>query len=630
MYNIIEEFKLDEKVEYFVYYYLEFTKLYDKELSNLNVFNLHSLCKNIIEEITKNNVNRNLKFFQTKLREVAKKDYFAKQNFKYKVNEIINNMTSNKEYALLVVNNLMEDIKDGQYGEQIINRIIKLLFSSKTLVDVKEELKYLTKALIIEYIIYGYSLKSIEKIMHDIFSKYNIYENYFMTKFPIPKDITDDQKKKEYIDKLSIKERIEKLSLFFKQEKNKYYYLFNIKGIVGDFLDIKLNNVNIYNWKTKHKFDMEISNEKSPMYEHGKFEENNIHCCILVELVDKNTIFDKIKQELDNALDILYNYHNIECKIEIDYSRYIVFDENKQVSGEGMTKEFDENFKREVRPLDYNYRNDTDKLDEQYKKYSEYILKNDNETSKIIKSSVRYFRKSKETNRLEDKILNYWICIENLFNIAIDLPESIFDKKESDRKFNKIYSILPYIIVKNNLINVYWNAYDYFNRRYNYEKSDLIKELSNESKEKLQFDKKSINLINFINNYELLDGISQLEIDKDKYKYYYNLLNDKNKIEKHIEMDLNKTKETILLLYRFRNMIVHNAQYDITFSNIYEKQFEILVLKLLGVVIDEYYKSKGKNNLENIIINRYINQKQIVIDVKEHGLKEWFNSQLKN
>lgn len=625
--SIIKEFKLDEKLGYFVCYYLEYIKIYDNGSPNINLFDLHSTCKSIIEEITKNDVSRNLRFFQIKLREVAKKDYYAKQNFKYKVNEIINNMTSNKEYAIMVGNNLMEEIKDGKYGKQIINRIIKLLFSSKTLIDVKEELKYLIEALIIEYTIYGYSLKRIEKIIYDIFSKYNFYENYFVTKFPIPKDIVSDNEKKEYIDNLSIKERIEKLKLFFEKQKNKYYYLFNIKGIVGDFLDIKLNNVNIYNWKTKHKFEVEISGEKPPMYKHGKFEENNIHCCILVESVDKNNIFDNIKQELDNVLDILYNYHNIECKIEIDYSRYIVFDENKQVAGEGMTREYDENFKREVRPLDYNYRNDTDKLDEQYNNYSEHILKNENKTSQIIKSSVRYFRKSKETNRLEDKILNYWICIENLFNIVIDFPEYILDKKENDRKFNKIYSILPYIIVKNNIVNDFWNAYDYFNRRYSYEKDSLIKDLNSESKEKLQFDKESINLINFIDNYELLDGISELDIDKDKYKYYFDLLNDKCEIEKYIEIDLNKTKETILLLYRFRNMIVHNAQYDITFSNIYEKQFEILVLKLLSVVINEYYNSKGKDDLKNIIVNRYINQKQTILDIKELGLKTWFNNQ---
>ena len=74
-------------------------------------------------------------------------------------------------------------------------------------------------------------------------------------------------------------------------------------------------------------------------------------------------------------------------------------------------------------------------------------------------------------------------------------------------------------------------------------------------------------------------------------------------------------------------MIVHNAQYDITFSNIYEKQFEILVLKLLSVVINEYYNSKGKDDLKNIIVNRYINQKQTILDIKELGLKTWFNNQ---
>lgn len=626
-YNIVSEFKLDEKVEYFVSYYLYTIELYKKGSSKFNIFNLHSLCKIIIEEISKNNNNRNLNFFQSKLGNISSIDSLIKNNYKYKVNEIINNMTSNKQYALIVANNLISDLDNGKYGKEICCRIEKLLFSKKVLTDIKEELKYLINSLIVEYIIYGYNQEEIENIIYNIFSKYQIYNEFVTTQFPIQKELTDNDKIKDFINNLSIEDRINALKLYFEKEKSKFYYLFNIKGIVGDLLDVHLNNVNIYNWKTNHKFDVEIQKSKPAIYEVGDFKKDDIHCSILIESVSKDSKFEKIKQELDDALDILNIYHNLQCKIEIDYSKYVVFDENKQIIEEGMTHEFDEDFKREVRPLNYNYDDNYDEINQKYNKYSEYILNNANDSSQIIKHSIRYYRKAKETTRLEDKILNYWICIENIFKIQIDLSKSILDNSIDDKKLNNIYSITPYIILKNETIAQYWYLHDYFMNKSIYEENSGNKILTAEEIKKLQFNIGSISLLEFIKNYELLNNKFKLKLDQDIYMKYFEILNDTKVATAYINESIRKSKEIILLLYRYRNMIVHNAQYDITFSEFYIKQFDLLAARLLNAVIDEYYKSKGEKTLENIIVNEYINKKQLTIELKNKKLKEWFYSQ---
>lgn len=622
--KIILKFKLDTKVRYFISYYLYRIELYEKGSSKFDVFNLHSLCKIITEEISKNNIDRNLKFFQNKLRNISKIDFFIKNKYKYKVNEIINNMTSNKQYALIVADNLILALNKGKYGKEICHRIKRLVFSTDKLEDIKEELNYLIDSLIVEYVIYGYNQNEIENIIYNIFSKYHVQDEFVITSFPIPEKLTEKNEIIEFINNLSIENRIDTLNLYFEKEKSKYYYMFNIKGIVGDFLDIHLNNVNIYNWKTKHKFEVEIQNDKPAIYEVGNFMENDIHCSILIESIGKDSIFEKIKQELDDALDILNTYHSIQCKIEIDYSKYIVFDENKEIIGEGMTHEYDENFKREVRPLNYNY---NDELREKYNEYSKYILNKSSDTSQIIKHSIRYYRKAKETNRLEDKILNYWICIENIFKIHINLPNSIFDNSENDKKFNNIYSIAPYIILKNEIIAEYWYVHEYFMNKSIYEKNSGTQILTDEEIKKLQFNIGPISLLEFIKYYELLDNKFELKIDQDIYVKYFEILNNTNIATEFINECIRSSKEIILLLYRYRNMIVHNAQYDITFSEFYIKQFDLLTGRLLNIVIDEYYKSKGERTLENIIVNEYINKKQLTIDLKEKYLKEWLCNQ---
>ena len=63
-------------------------------------------------------------------------------------------------------------------------------------------------------------------------------------------------------------------------------------------------------------------------------------------------------------------------------------------------------------------------------------------------------------------------------------------------------------------------------------------------------------------------------------------------------------------------MIVHNAQYDITFINFYSQQLELIAIRLLNVITSEIYKSEARKDLKNIIINKYLNQKQMINDFK--------------
>lgn len=629
LYNIIKEFSLNEKEAYFVSYYLYRLKLYESGSSEFEMFNLHSLCEIIIEEIINNNINRNLKFFQDKLRNISRIDYMIKNNYEYKVNEIINNITSNKQYALIVAKNLITELDEGKYGKEICYRISKLIFSKKELENIKVELNYLIDALIIEYVIYGYDLKEIEDIIYNIFSKYQIIDSKrVITNFPIPEGTNDNEKIINFINDLSIQKRIDTLKLYFEQKKRKFYYMFNMRGIVGDFLDIHLNNVDIYNWKTKYKFGIEIQKDKPAMYSAGNFEKNDIHCSIMIESVGKDSKFEKVKQELDDALDILSFYHNIQCKIEVDYSKYVIFDENREVIGEGMTNEFNENFKREVKPLNYNYNKSNDEVNEEYNKYSKYILNNFSYSSRIIKQSIRYYKKAKEATRLEDKILDYWICIENIFNaINIDLPNSILDKNEKDSKFNKIYSLIPYITLKNRLILVYWKVYEFFMNSDRYARNFNLKILTDDEMKKLQFNGEEINLIEFIKYYEILDNKFNLEIIQDIYLKYNKMLTDSRITTDYINKSIRKSKDILLILYRYRNMIVHNAQYDITFSKFYIKQFDLIASMILNTIINEYYINEGNKKLEDIIIYQYTNNKQLAIILKSKTLKNWFLNQ---
>ena len=73
-------------------------------------------------------------------------------------------------------------------------------------------------------------------------------------------------------------------------------------------------------------------------------------------------------------------------------------------------------------------------------------------------------------------------------------------------------------------------------------------------------------------------------------------------------------------------MIVHNAQYDSTFINYYAQQLELIAIRLLNVITSEIYKCESKKDLQSIIINKYIDEQQMINNFNSTNLKDWFNT----
>ena len=118
-----------------------------------------------------------------------------------------------------------------------------------------------------------------------------------------------------------------------------------------------------------------------------------------------------------------------------------------------------------------------------------------------------------------------------------------------------------------------------------------------------------------------------LEIIQDIYLKYNKILTNARITTDYINKSIRKSKDILLILYRYRNMIVHNAQYDITFSKFYIKQFDLIASMILNTIINEYYINEENKKLEDIIIYQYTNNKQLAIILKSKTLKNWFLNQ---
>lgn len=601
---------LNEKEKYFIEYFDFKAKEYFKYSNDFCVLNPNVVIDLIIEELSENNNSRNLKFFKEKLGEFFKEDVILQQGYGELIKKILEHIISDKSFTLELCKKINNELKDAQYAKLCYKRLIYLLKSPNTLQDEKKEIQYLTNVLIVEFALHGYSPKKISNMLEEIFDDYKIYrDEIFSTKFPIPDNIEKGTKelKASYMDNLTISDRFKSLSKYLDKKKEKIYYIVTLKGISGKNVNIKINNVHIYNYKMFPQFKFEEENEKEQkILWSEKFKKNEIHCSICIERIDANNSIEFVKKELNNAIDVIHLYHNVECIIEADFSNYFVFNKNKELFGSGGTVEDTDEFKRDIKSLQYDY-SDLKKLNKIYKKYEQNIINSNSNVSKLIKNSARYFRKGKEAKASEDKILNYWICIENLFQIEQQFPKNILSNEENDKKYNIIISVIPYFFVRKNITDLYWKYWNIFynkviNHNYNGEiPEELLK------KSQLGCTGK-INLLGFIDNIDKLKVYFKNQLDIDNLEKINSLLTDKDMAKKFFKNNEKEIKEKLLLIYRLRNMIVHNAHYNITFLDYYAKQIEIISAKTLSI-ISSLYIDTSKNSMYELIMDRYIHNK---------------------
>lgn len=609
--------KLNEKEKYFIEYFDFKSDQYLNASEDFCVLNPNVIIKLIIEELIENNNSRNLKFFKEKLGSFLKDDIILREQYGEITKKIIEYILSDKPFTLELCKNLMNVFKNGKYAKLCYKKLINILSSSSTLKENKDEIKYLTKTLIVELAIYGYSPKKISEIISEIFDDYTIYENdIFSTKFPLPKKIEEEKNsvKAQYMDNLTISERFKILNKYFEKKKEKIYYVLNLKGISGKNVNIKINNVQIYNYKSFPQFGFEEKNysDKSNIPWDGakeEFDKNEVHCSICIERIDANNSIEYVKKELNNAIDVIHIYHNVECIIEADFSNYLVFNKDKELFSEGGTMEDDDKFKQDVKSLHYDYLN-SQKIYKIYKKYDKNIINGNNNVAKIIQNSSRYFRKGRESKAAEDKILNYWICIENLFQVEHKFPKSVLNNEENDKKYNIINSLIPYFFARKNIPNLYWKYWKLFNRKLStYHNGEAELEIQKELLKKCQFEQTHrINLFGFIDNLEELKNNLQNEVDIDNLEELKEILNNNDNAKKFLQDNEIKLKEMLLLIYRLRNMIVHNAQYNITFLDYYAKQIERIAAEALRVIIFVYLDT-SKNSMYELIMDMYIHNK---------------------
>lgn len=612
-FDSLDEKEVTEGLKYFASYW----EYYCYTIQNPDVYTTvmtpHYLVKEIMSEIKTNSDKNteNYSFFLNKSEfYLSKKLLFPEEIFSLWI--ILHEKLKQSEKDLAIILHLCELLSEKfnskEYQSYIFTQIKEQILNPNFKLDLLENL---TEIFIFEFIFNNFSLKYLEKLPRKLFSTYYIEEldgrKYFSTNYPLKTHNTFENYE-DYIkaasremDNLTFQIRFERFIELLQSAQDYYFFIFYVEGICFDN-QLNFEDVSFYNPKKismlKDEFDPEKDIFDGANYEVGMNVIAKVKCFDID--FGKELAIKKIEQ----ICDVIKLFDNSKIRYFLNTTYYKVLDSNKSMTMGtlGFGKEY-------ISKYDIKINNDSiPDINDFVKMLYENTDVSDSD-KEILIDTLHYYRKAADSSRPEDKLLNYWIALEKIF-----LSYNFSNKKS---KFEKINILVSSFLIERFIFQRGWRIYNHIDRLlktktshngYFVSEINIPVELQLEANigEHLQFPV-TIQLSKFINKIPELTNVIDNQFFIEELNKTYNFYNNHEQAKTEIEKNVKDIRNELLLIYRQRNQIVHNATYDETMI-----EFNISQIKSITTIVlyDLFNALKVKKSLEKAILDIYIQSEQ--------------------
>ncbi|NHM07497.1 hypothetical protein G4D82_09720 [Flavobacterium sp. CYK-4] len=598
----------------------------------LNLYNPHILIEDILTEIEENSFQNtdNKKFLYRQLDNFFRNDSVIKSEFNSAFRILRKNFNSNKtQFIVQILKELKISFTNGKYFDSCLSKLVELLVTEEPMTrDSINEIKYISQVIIVEFIKKNYSVNDIKQFPKKLFSDYEHEDDgRTVTDFPHGIDYRDYEKingkteDKFYNDvislmnNLTVEKRIKSLSNFYYKKPLDAHYIFTVKGLKGNVC-IEVGGVTFYSIDKKRYTSLpeDLDDDRENLQ---RIKDNGdlifLQAAVPVKYLSPESSINSAISRLENALDLISCYYNTQTPLEIDYSRYIIVHENEWIYW-SSSNDTGARHTRFHNSLNFS------EIEPDFKelKGKNFFWENQNETNPSVlklRNAIHWYRKAQESLKDEDKLLNYWISIENLF-----YDSKIFKDIINPPKNNKFY-IIQEIISSNQIPHLvyeygwelYWHYANQSQIIFGKPKIELPKELI--EKANLNITKGQIYLEKFINNLDDIKNYETNEYFRIEIENAMKFFKDVTETKKIIKAQLQQTQDDILMIYRFRNLIVHNAHFDSTLLKYYAWKLK----QYSGNFIRSIIKHLETDNSLNDVILKIQYERELFENELENG-----------
>lgn len=578
-----------------------------KELCDLDDYGIqlnspHFLLSEIISEIEHNDFankdNRSL--FKELLGRILKLDCAFSELYKVETGVALKNWDNSPLVVKTILEKILLSMNEHHYLNQIVDKLQCILeIEQKLNENIKNEICLYTDLFIQELVCLGVNIEDVSSLIKEDTvlmaegcnviicedSFYELQRKDFASEEEYHKAVSVRYKfrsAKEYISNI--------LTHFHKEAKNGHVILrlLGVKGSISyHFQDVHLYSIDMATYLPKECLN-EI--EKPDSYQY-------VNVAVKVKHKFLNTSINYARQRVESLLD--YLSFNIRSKDKLSISKQfaaIVVD--GQVCGSHHSVEDDVNHMRQHRDLmAFDLTSYGDNINVWLKEFTENSDISNN-TFKEISKSTHWYIKAKCATKFEDKLLYSWIALESILKVSNSIKVNINPKDSSIINVAKV--ICSSVMARNKFYSYANNMYTHlvmttqqFNNYYGFTSKTIESaKLNIQPGDKIELTKFFVELPRLI-----------AEINDEIFKRDLIALQSFYEDKKCIIDFKSLVSDDVTLIYRLRNMIVHNAVCPEFIIKLYAYKAQFISGSLIQAV--RYHYNKYGMDIGNTLLKIY-------------------------
>ena len=565
-----------------------------KELCDLDDYGIqlnspHFLLSEIISEIEHNDFankdNRSL--FKELLGRILKQDCAFSELYRVEAGVALKNWDNSPLVVKTIFEKILLSMNEHHYLNRIADKLQSILEIKQELNEnCKDEICLYTDLFIQEIVCLGVNIEDVSALIKEdnvlISDLSNVVlcgDSFYELQ---RKDFVSDE---EYHKAVSVryksrsaKEYISNILTHFHKEAKNGHVILRLLGVKGSisyhFHDVHLYSIDRATYLPEDSLN-EIEKPDSSKY---------VNIAVAVKHRFLNTSINYAKQRVESLLD--YLSFNIRSKDKLSISKQfaaIVVD--GQVCGSHHSVEDDVNHMRQHRDLmAFDLTPYGDNINDWLKEFTENSDISNN-TFKEISKSTHWYRKAKCATKFEDKLLYSWIALESILKVSNSILVNINPKDSSIINVAKV--ICSSVMARNKFYSYANNMYTHlvmttqqFNNYYGFTSKTIESaKLNIQPGDKIELTKFFVELPRLI-----------AEINDEIFKRDLIALQSFYEDKKCIIDFKSLVSDDVTLIYRLRNMIVHNAVCPEFIIKLYAHKAQFICGSLIQAVRYHYNK----------------------------------------
>lgn len=599
--------------------------LIDKDNVSFKIIGPRMLVQDLIDELEGHGLANqdNINYFKKQLSALNKTD----EVFHSLCHPIVDCLQKrledkgNRESSILLCKKILAALVENKYFALLVDWLAKTIDETTvSYYDSRKKINDITHLIIAAYAAEGFAFDEIKRYAIDVpgviiqeggyvLAAPEEYETLKLSDYSSEEDYYEAVA--DYIKNRTVYQCLDVLKYYYNLEPRDAYFVVRLNGLKGQ-VNNYIGDINIYSPKKKKYVTGEFSISNVEEMIDGR---DRINAAIPVLYKSMGQAKAQAASKLEEVLDLITLSYRTKEPVTMATNIYSLVIGGNEVGSSVSNRGNDPQMASRDEMMSYLDAFDLNGINEDgFKFLSEkhQVLQVVQEPlRRRLKNAIRWYAKASATEKSEDVLLYSWYAIEGLLKVGSQARAEVLENSKDVSSLKVIQVVLASIICKHYFHRYLRGIYGYY--LYLTDQNNNYYDFTDDVIEKAALNLKAgdhYRDADFLNAIPDMMGCINNDIAKDELAELQEFYRNGDGMKKKAQ----QVKEDILMIYRLRNMIVHNAAISCENISFYAQEAKFMAQSVIRYVTSH---AAAETTIEDIEIGAKLDYQVFIQNIDE-------------